>query len=309
MADDKAPDSKTIAKDVVEEFLVDVRYQNMLKGLLSEVMDEKLTVVNNRLDKLEKRCEAIEERCDRDSGEVFDLKQESDSQRRNHNDLESRFEKLENRVHYAEVALCDIQQYTRRNCLLITGIPESNKKDDNGKFVHEDTDKVIIELAKNELELDIRPEDIDRSHRATRARNEPDRKPRAIVAKFTTYNTRDKVIKARRRLKGKGIGIQELLTHSRQSIFNHAQQAVKDVPRFMNTWTWDGNVSILIDIDEKGTGKRFNANSKWDVDNLANLYGNYHHDDGSKDTEKNARKTAEKAIKGRKTGKNKDQTK
>ena len=309
MEDDSAPDSKTIAKDVVEEFLVDMRYQNMLKGLLSEVMDEKLTVVNNRLDKLEKRCEAIEERCDRESSEVFDLKKESDTQRRNHNNLENQFEKLENRLHYAEVALCDIQQYTRRNCLLITGIPESNEKDDNGRFVHEDTDKLIIDLAKNELEIDIKPEDIDRSHRATRAKNEPDRKPRAIVAKFTTYNTRNKVIKARRRLKGKGIGIQELLTHSRQSIFNHAQKAVKDVPRSMNAWTWDGNVSILIDIDEKGTGKRFNASSKWDIDNLAGLYGNYHRDDGTRDTEKDARKTAEKAMKGWKTGKNKDQTK
>ena len=140
------------------------------------------------------------------------------------------------------------------------------------------------------MELDIRPEDIDRSHRATRARSEFKQKPKAIVAKFTTYNTRDKVIKARRRLKGKGIGIQGLLTHSRESIFNQAQQVVLDIPRFMNSWTRDGNVRILIDIDEKGTGKRFNANSKWHIDNLANLYDNYHRDDGTRDTEK--KKTA-----------------
>ena len=58
----------------------------------------------------------------------------------------------------------------------------------------------------------------------------------------------------------------------------------------MNSWTRDGNVRILIDIDEKGTGKRFNANSKWHIDNLANLYGNYHRDDGTRDTEKKNRK-------------------
>ena len=59
MEDDSAPDSKTIAKDVVDEFLVDMRYQNMLKGLLSEVMDEKIIVVNNRLKNLKKDAKQL----------------------------------------------------------------------------------------------------------------------------------------------------------------------------------------------------------------------------------------------------------
>ena len=80
---------------------------------------------------------------------------------------------------------------------------------------------------------------------------------------------RNKIIKARRHLKGKGIGIHELLTNHRQYLLEYAKNNVKELSRFMSTWTWDGNVVILVDCDNKGTGKKHTVNSKWEIDCLA----------------------------------------
>ena len=47
-------------------------------------------------------------------------------------------------------------QYPRRNCILIHGVQENQ---------NEDTDEVAINKIKSEMDLEISPEDIDRTHR------------------------------------------------------------------------------------------------------------------------------------------------
>ena len=47
-------------------------------------------------------------------------------------------------------------QYSRRNCLLFHGIKE--EKD-------EDTNSIIINTVKEEIDIEILPNDLDRSHR------------------------------------------------------------------------------------------------------------------------------------------------
>ena len=47
-------------------------------------------------------------------------------------------------------------QYSRRNCILIRGIKENQ---------NEDTDEVVVYKMKNEMELEIYPGDIYRTHR------------------------------------------------------------------------------------------------------------------------------------------------
>ena len=177
---ENTPNSKDIAKDVVSEFLVDVRFQHMIKGLLSDVIDDKLTKVNERLDSLERKCEGVNTRCDIQEGELFTFHKKTDSLCELCNKLEHRIDTIENILHQAEMAIVDTQQYTRRNCLLISGIPESIVKDEQGKLIPEDTDKVVIELAKKELGVELKPEDLDRTHRTAKSQNEKG-KPRAII--------------------------------------------------------------------------------------------------------------------------------
>ena len=48
------------------------------------------------------------------------------------------------------------EQYSRRNCILIHGVKENQK---------EDTDEVFLNKIKSEMDLEISPGDIDRTHR------------------------------------------------------------------------------------------------------------------------------------------------
>ena len=50
----------------------------------------------------------------------------------------------------------DQAQYSRRNCLLFHGI-----KEEKG----EDTDCIIINTVKEEMDIEMFPNDLDRSHR------------------------------------------------------------------------------------------------------------------------------------------------
>ena len=59
------------------------------------------------------------------------------------------------RVAVLESQADQAEQYSRRNCLHISGIPEETG---------ENTDNIVQKIA-NDIESDVRPQDIDRSHR------------------------------------------------------------------------------------------------------------------------------------------------
>ena len=64
------------------------------------------------------------------------------------------------------------EQYSRRNCILIRGVKENQ---------NEDTDEVVINKIKSEVDLDISPRDINRTHRigiSSKSKNRP------IIVKF-----------------------------------------------------------------------------------------------------------------------------
>ena len=118
-------------------------------------------------------------------------------------DLKTKVLKLEEAVDSAE-------QYSRRNCLRITGIQETDS---------EVTDDIVISLARS-IDVELSLQDIDRSHRL--GRPEPGdintRKPRDIIVKFATYRMRAKFYKARVLTKSRGhrgVFVNEHLTKSR----------------------------------------------------------------------------------------------
>ena len=72
-------------------------------------------------------------------------------------------------------------QYSRRNCILIHGVKE---------IQNEDTNEVVINKIKSEMDLDISPGDIDRTHRIgvpTKGKNRP------VIVKFVRYMDRRRV--------------------------------------------------------------------------------------------------------------------
>ena len=79
-----------------------------------------------------------------------------------------------------------LEQYSRRDSLRI--------HNDWPEYPREDTDAKVIEMTKTHMNMDIRPEDISRSHREKGT-------PSPIIVKFVSHKTKSKLYKARRTLK------------------------------------------------------------------------------------------------------------
>ena len=129
-----------------------------------------------------------------------------------------------------------MEQYSRRNCLLIHGIAE--KSDEN-------TDKIICDLAEEKLGVTISLDHIDRSHRVG-ARGRKDRKgrplTRPIIVKFIGYRPRSLMYAARAKLKTTRIYIHENLTPERQSLLRYVKERYPGPGN--KVWTQDGKVKI-----------------------------------------------------------------
>lgn len=162
-----------------------------------------------------------------------------------------------------KLTMNESEQYSRRNCLKFYGVKES---------ASEDTDKIVCQLATERLGVPVTIADIDRSHRvasrnvgATDSQTSNDRakKPRTIIAKFCSYRVRTAVLRARRKLKGSGIGIDEALTSTNQELLQTAKKHAK----VKEAWSSDGRIVVLLPASQGKTMKR-TIHSKNDLANL-----------------------------------------
>ena len=99
-----------------------------------------------------------------------------------------RIDKLETKVQHLEYTVDELEQYSRRNSIRITGISEDE---------HEDVNKRVLDLFNHKMGVSTTIEDIDRMHRVGKRGN----KPRAVLVKFATYRARGAVFKAKKFLK------------------------------------------------------------------------------------------------------------
>lgn len=143
----------------------------------------------------------------------------------------------------------ELEQYSRRSCLRISGIPES---------ANEDVSKVVLDIARR-VGADIKPEDIDRTHRVGVVRgqnvNRNDEnqmadgrrfirdKGREIIIKFNNYNARLKMLKGRASLREQkaNIYINEDLTKTRKDLAFECRRLLK-AKSITKTWVYNGNV-------------------------------------------------------------------
>ena len=107
------------------------------------------------------------------------------------NELNSRIVTLETKADAAE-------QYSRRNCLRVAGVPEPT----GGQT--ENTDEYVIKLT-HDLGINVDLNDIERSHRIERPRALG--RPRDIIVKFASYRVRRKVYGVRTQTKASCIEI------------------------------------------------------------------------------------------------------
>jgi hypothetical protein len=135
-----------------------------------------------------------------------------------------------------EWELESLEQFGRRNCLLIHGVAERSNE------LTEDTDAIAIDIVRNKLGLEIDRTQLDRLHRLWRRNISQTRpKPRPILLKFVSYNVRSEVFRRKRRLKGSGLGVTESLTRKRMELYS----TVNNHSNVSSAWTLDGRIIAL----------------------------------------------------------------
>ena len=139
--------------------------------------------------------------------------------------------KLSSQVSGVSEELDDIQQYSRRNCLLVHGLKEN--KD-------ESTDDLVLNLFNEKLGVAVDISMIDHSHRLGPVRGENNLKPRPIIVKFCSDRIRKAVFTPERKLKGSGISVTENLTKQKMKLLNEVQKVIGKG----NSWTGDGFIFV-----------------------------------------------------------------
>ena len=128
-------------------------------------MNEKINFIGEKFDEFEKDR--------REKDEIIKIFSKNTSE------LAQKIDKLEHLVDGQE-------QYSRRNCLLVNRIAETND---------ENTDNLVLKTINEKLDFEITENEIDRSHRIGRKKD--GQRPRPIIVKLTRFNTRKKFLQVR----------------------------------------------------------------------------------------------------------------
>lgn len=170
--------------------------------------------------------------------EISALKTENASLRAENESLAAKVTSLEKRVVTVEQASDMQEQYSRRNCLRISGVPEK---------VNENTDQLVLSLAE-ELNVQLVLSDIDRSHRV----GKQTRGGRKIIVKFTTYRARQNLFSQRKKLSEttnwSGVFINEDLTARRSKLLFDARQ-LKRAKKLRAAYSSGGKIVVIDNSD------------------------------------------------------------
>ena len=104
----------------------------------------------------------------------------------------------------------------RRNCLLIHGVEDNS---------NEDTDKLVLNIVNNDLEIDLTEVAIDHTHHIGDPKKKK-KKVRPTIVIFVRYYDRKEVFSKKKHLKGKGISITESLTSFRMTKLEDARKKI-----------------------------------------------------------------------------------
>ena len=190
---------------------------------------------------VDRKIRSMQETIDKQEALIMDLQCKNE---RMSKDLEKVTEKItahNDHLHNIDLKMNTEEQYSRRNCLRLFGYPEKP---------NENTDSIFIDVAKQNLKIDLTTDQIERSHRVGLKKEKPgkDDKPRGIIIKLKSYRKRDEIIKSRRNLKGTKLVIVEDLTSKNQTLLNQTRSHAK----VKTAWSQDGRIIALLNEEKDG---------------------------------------------------------
>ena len=209
-------------KQLIKELLEDDEFHKAISDIVSEAIDTKLAELKTDIE--------IQ------NGTLHDIQCKQDESKKKVKKLEEQLESSANDISKLTFDFNNQEQYSRRNCVRVYGIKESQ---------NENTDSLVCQMAKEKLKIDLQPHHIDRSHRIGKQKDPKETggrvPPRPVIVKLTSYRYRQMLIVNRKSLKNTGMGIQEDLTERNRKLLKDAQEHVK----VQAAWTVDGRIFVI----------------------------------------------------------------
>ena len=231
-------DECDVFNDGVESEDCRVILYNCLKNLEKDIKEIYLLASDNRNRQIkgEKQLSDLAESVSFISSKFDEYEKDRKEKEETINKLKEEVSTLSERLDKAEERIDNHEQYSRRNCLLLHGIEETN---------NEDTDKLVLDVINKDLNIDMNVSAIERTHRIGNPK-EKKKKSRPIIVKFVRYYDRKSVFVNKKRLKGKGVSVTESLTKFRMGKLKDA----KEIHGFSNVWTIDGKIMFKGENDK-----------------------------------------------------------
>lgn len=213
------------------------------------IIREQVSEIAERLDKIERSQAFISEKYDKLLEAIQITKKQIQSIEQKSRDHEENLGRLRVQYYDNSVTLDDVQQYLRRDCLEVVGIP---------KLPIDKPSELIKELC-DKLNVKLDSDDISTAHRLPDSKKTKDR----IIIKLVRREKREEIYKSRSKLIGKStsmlpsvnaeigksigsanrIHINESLTGYRKNLFGRIHAFKKD-RKFKYLWTSNGRIHI-----------------------------------------------------------------
>lgn len=231
---------------------------------IGKLLDKKLNPISKLLDELKAKVEKIEKieesicflssKYDELFTKTISLESQNEDLKKENQYLVEKLQSSANELDQVKLEVNDLQQYSRRDCLEIRGIP----------YIPNEKTNEIIQKIGNEIGVPVTPDDISISHRLSARQNYNQNgnrhiKEPAIIAKFVYRSTRDDFYNARKflrdktstdigitRMEGRRIFIVESLTQQNKKLFNNCLQ-IKKESKYKFIWTVAGKIYLRKD--------------------------------------------------------------
>ena len=179
----------------------------------------------------------------------------------------ARIDKLEDQITTLIEANDDLENYGRRNNIVISGSAIVSA------VQGENCIQIASDLIKNHLDVPISTNDIDVAHRLGKPReNSPDKRP--IIVKIVRRANKHLLLQASRVKKPVNVYFNESVSKTRSTILYVLRKAKKDYPHQIGPCkTEDGNVRVMIPHPDAGGGsdtrsRKETVNTRRELDKL-----------------------------------------
>ena len=221
---------------------------NLTTEKLEKILDEKLSPLSEQLKEALAMVKSLNTKYEKLEETLVVLQEENKALKEEHASLKAQVLSSANDLKSVQKSLNDLEQYTRRDSVEIRGIPLPEESQE------EDTNEIVLQLSQK-MGIPLERKDISVSHRI-RSRSSVDS---AIIVKFVRRELRERLYRARKRLKSittadfgfsveKKIFINESLTPKNKELFKDCLRFKKD-NSFKFLWTNAGKIFLRRNAD------------------------------------------------------------